>query len=341
MEIEKYSYFYNEYYTFMNLFLKPYHISRANHPNLEKASSSSALNLGKMELAKSIVSVKQVRDNKELTRLQSERNELFRSDKNNVVKIRLIDSSMENIRGKIDKRGQRLREMGQQPIVSQQPQIGRATLSTQDTIVKASSPNSTLLDAMHKQESFDKSKHELLGKGSRGNVYRSGSMVIKVFNEASSDQIFHELNMCNAWLKDSGYTDSQASLYGKNYLRMPYREGEFPSNEQVKTVITDMFGKGFMIGDPRSNNFVLDQKGTIHPIDFGLVFRHSDIDSITSDCAAEIVRDYVKGGYACVPVELKADYASCISQLDSKCYALGSVNVIELRRAGLLNLGCS
>lgn len=327
----------------MNPIFKPYHIGRASHPNLEKASSSSALYIGEMELAKSIVSVKQVRDNKELTRLQSVRNELVsRFDKNNVSKIRLIDSSIENIRGKIYKREQRLREMGQQPSqVSQQPQIGLATLSTQGRTVNASSPNSTLLDAKHKQESFDKSKHELLGKGSRGNVYRSGYMVIKEFHEASSDQILHELNMCNAWLKESGYTDSLASLYGINHLRMPYREGEFPSNEQVRTVITDMFEKGFMIGDPRSNNFVLDQKGTIHPIDFGLVFRHSDIDSVTSDCAAEIVRDYVKGGYKCVPAELKADYASCISQLDSKCRALGTVNVIELRRAGLLNLNCS
>lgn len=99
-----------------------------------------------------------------------------------------------------------------------------------------------------------------------------------------------------------------------------------------------MHSKGFMIGDAKSNNFVVDEQGSVHPIDFGLVFQRSDIENIASDIAAEIVSDYVNGGYGLIPDEYKAEYSRCINELESKCKVLGKINVRDIIKAGLLNL---
>jgi hypothetical protein len=111
-----------------------------------------------------------------------------------------------------------------------------------------------------KSESFDKSQYVFFGKGSRGNVYRDGNNVIKEVNGASKDQIAHELNTCNEWYKQGGSSYSEARLLGEHHLQMPFKEGQSPTNEQVKAAISDMHSKGFMIGDAKSNNFVLMNK---------------------------------------------------------------------------------
>lgn len=287
---------------------------QADKFNLDNASSSSALKLGNVKLAEN------VREDKILYQLKDNASFLV---KNYSSKISVADDLIEKKQGNIDKR------------------IRKSNITD---LLKSDTPSNTTsstvpsLETKLKIESFDKPKHDFLGKGGRGTVYRSGNMVIKDLNGASNDQKNHELNMCNAWHKENGYTANQASYLVKNHLQMPYREGKFPNNEKVKTVVSEMFKKGFMIGDQKKENFVVDKHGTIHPIDFGLVFQRSDIDNVASDVATEIVKDYAKGGYKLVPAELKSDYSKYINQLESKCHALGTVNIKELIRAGLVSI---
>ncbi len=288
--------------------------------NLEKASSSYAFKLGKKELAKNIISIKNVRDEKKLKQLQDRKSQLLSdSAKGNATMIRLVNDSIEKTQGKIEKRERRLNQYGP------------------PSLLKINTASKTVPSSIPKSESFDKSQYVFLGKGSRGNVYRDGNNVIKEVNGASKDQISHELNTCNEWYKQGGSSYSEARLLGEHHLQMPFKEGKSPTNEQVKSAISDMHSKGFMIGDAKSNNFVVDEQGSVHPIDFGLVFQRSDIDNIASDIAAEIVSDYVKGGYRLIPSEHKVEYSRCIRELDSKCKILGKINVRDQSRAGLLN----
>ncbi|CAB1261509.1 serine/threonine protein kinase [Vibrio cholerae] len=298
----------------MNVFTKVNHMIQVKNGNLEKASSSYAFKLGKNELAKIIIGIKNVRDEKKLKQLQDRKSELLsESAKNNVTKILLVKRSIEKNEGKTKKRERRLNQYGFKTVPSSIP------------------------ETISKSESFDKSQYEFLGKGSRGNVYRDGNNVIKEVNGASKVQIAHELNICNEWYKQGGSSYSEARLLGEHHLQMPFKEGKSPTNEQVKQAISDMHSKGFMIGDAKSNNFVVDEQGSVHPIDFGLVFQRSDIENIASDIAAEIVSDYVKGGYRLIPDEYKAEYSRCIRELDSKCKVLGKINVRYISKAGLLN----
>lgn len=306
----------------MNVFTKANHIIQVRNGNLDKASSSYALKKGKTALAKEIIRVKHVRDDEKLKKLQGKKSQLLSdSPKSNATKIRLIDKSIEKTQDKINKRDHRL---------NQYDLSGVSKIGTASKAVPSSIPTS-------KSESFDKSNCVFLGKGSRGNVYRDGSSVIKEVTGASKAQIDHELNTCNQWHKKSGSSYSEARLLGEHHLKMPFKEGKSPTNDQVKAAISDMHSKGFMIGDAKSNNFVVDEQGTVHPIDFGLVFQRSDIDNMSSDIAAEIVGDYVKGGYRLIPNELKDEYSRCIRDLDSKCKVLGKINVRDQSRAGLLN----
>ncbi|WP_404272984.1 hypothetical protein [Vibrio cholerae] len=130
--------------------------------NLEKASSSYAFKLGKNELAKIIIGIKNVRDEKKLKQLQDRKSELLsESAKNNVTKILLVKRSIEKNEGKTKKRERRLNQYGFKTVPSSIP------------------------ETISKSESFDKSQYEFLGKGSRGNVYRDGNNVIKEVNGAS------------------------------------------------------------------------------------------------------------------------------------------------------------
>ncbi|MCS6232534.1 hypothetical protein G3488_16910 [Shewanella baltica] len=308
----------------MIVFTKANHMIQVRNGNLEKASSSYAFKLGKKDLAKNIISIKHVRDEKKLKQLQDRKSQLLSdSAKGNATKIRLVDDSIEKTQGKIEKRERRLNQYGPPSLLK---------INTASKTVPSSIPETT-----SKSESLDKSQYVFLGKGSRGNVYRDGNNVIKEVSGASKDQIAHELNTCNEWYKQGGSSYSEARLLGEHHLQMPFKEGQSPTNEQVKAAISDMHSKGFMIGDAKSNNFVVDEQGTVHPIDFGLVFQRSDMDNIASDIAAEIVSDYVKGGYRLIPSEHKAEYSRCIRELDSKCKVLGTINVRDQSRAGLLN----
>ncbi|MCC4238553.1 hypothetical protein LL266_19045 [Vibrio anguillarum] len=300
----------------MNVFTKANHMIQVRNGNLEKASSSYAFKLGKTDLAKEIIRVKHVRDNEKLKQLKGRKSQLLSdSAKGNATKIRLVDESIEKTQSKINKRENRL------------SQHGLPSLLKSDTASKT--VPSPILETTSKSESFDKSNYVFLGKGSRGKVYRDGNNVIKELNGASKYQIAHELNICNEWHKQSGSSYSEARLLGEHRLQMPFKEGKSPTNDQVKAAISDMHSKGFMIGDATRDNFVVDEQGTVHPIDFGLVFQPSDMDNIASDIAAEIVTDYVKGGYKLIPSEHKAEYSRCIIELDSKCNVLGKINVKE------------
>lgn len=172
-----------------------------------------------------------------------------------------------------------------------------------------------------------------------GVVYKDGCDFVIKETTMSNGMIAHEANMCNEYNLKSGGTGNIATVTG-NHIRMPFLSGKEPSEENVIDGVKALYDKGFMIADACPSNFLRCQSGEIVPIDFGLVFKRDELDSIDSQVKIEIVRDYIKGGCEYIPSELKTEYISCISKL-YQCLGDQSssidVNVRELRKAGLLS----
>ncbi|WP_182036410.1 hypothetical protein [Vibrio diabolicus] len=94
----------------MNRIINIYHNFRANQSELLSASSSSALIIGKLELAKNIISVKNARDNKKVNELCQNRRIFTSLGKGYESKVKSLDASIENLKGKIHKREERFRK---------------------------------------------------------------------------------------------------------------------------------------------------------------------------------------------------------------------------------------
>ncbi|WP_277208594.1 hypothetical protein [Vibrio misgurnus] len=281
--------------------------------------STSAEKIGNYSLAKKIISVKNASDNKKINdlRLSIETN-IKLNDKDKAKKL------IGNLQAKINNRMERL---------SKYENVKFSEKNNSKFETKSSLPTSSNIQI---EDIFNLSDNSFLGSGSRGKVYRSGSIVIKDLKTTFHEELTHELLMCNAWLEATGNKDKKAKIYAGNQISMPYRDGIHPNNESVKKIITTMFEKGFMMGDPCSENFILDKNGNLHPIDFGLFFKFSDLESIPTTIASNIIRDYVNGGYKNIPTILKSEYNKCIEKLDNKSPTLGRMNIRLLVRSGII-----
>lgn len=174
-----------------------------------------------------------------------------------------------------------------------------------------------------------------LGAGSRGRVVREGDRVVKSFRQPDQAAIDHELAMCNAYLQATQGKPT-AFLQGSE-LVMPYVHGEVPTAEEVMQAVRELFAMGFMMGDPAPANFVKTADQRVVPVDFGLMFQLKGGSSLGRGIKAEIVHDYIQGGYRGVPTPLRADYAKVIKEFDvelGRDSPARSCNVRELKRAG-------
>lgn len=182
-------------------------------------------------------------------------------------------------------------------------------------------------------------QQELIGKGSRGEIYKDGSdFIIKKLLTTSNEEIAHEANMCNAYNLMRGETTNVATITG-GCIRMPFLSGGKPSFQDVFDGVEILYQMGFMIADARPSNFLKREGGEVIPIDFGLIFKRDELDNINSSIKKEIVHDYVKGGYEYIPSNLIEEYTSCIKKLDISLAdesQLGQMKVKELMNAGLL-----
>lgn len=174
-----------------------------------------------------------------------------------------------------------------------------------------------------------------LGGGSRGRVVQVGDQVVKSFRLPDQAAIEHELAMCNAYLQAT-QGRSTAFLQGGT-LVMPYVHGEAPTAEEVMQAVRELFAMGFMMGDPAPANFVKMADQRVVPVDFGLMFKLEGGGSLGRGIKAEIVHDYIQGGYRCVPESQRADYAKVIKEFDvelGRDSPTRNFNVKALKRAG-------
>lgn len=180
---------------------------------------------------------------------------------------------------------------------------------------------------------------EFIGKGSRGKVYRDGDdFIIKKLPAASIAEIEHEANMCNAYNLKKGKVTSVATVK-ENTIRMPFISGLKVTSHDIFNGVQTLHQMGFMIADACPSNFIKSLGGEVIPIDFGLMFKRNELDSIDLNIKKEIVQDYIKGGYKYIPKELINEYRSCITELDNSLgneSPLRNMNVKALIKAGLL-----
>ncbi|TNF69133.1 MAG: hypothetical protein EP298_05305 [Gammaproteobacteria bacterium] len=70
-----------------------------------------------------------------------------------------------------------------------------------------------------------------------------------------------------------------ASSENTNTMYTPWIEGSEPSREEVQQAVDDLFKQGYLIADPKPDNFKKLPNGKIIPIDFGEIF-HTSSDAI-------------------------------------------------------------
>ncbi|MGC3030441.1 type III secretion system effector BopA family protein [Burkholderia sp. DN3021] len=179
----------------------------------------------------------------------------------------------------------------------------------------------------------------LIGSGARGRVHRTGDQVIKSFKTMDKTAIAHELAMCNSHLKTSQRGLPEARMEG-NTLVMPYIAGETPTMDEAKAAVRELFDLGFMMGDPSPANFVKTASGSVVPVDFGLMFKIDERNTVCRSVMGEIVHDFIKGGYKCVPKSLKHEYLRVMGELGQalgKDSPVRKFNVKNLMAAGWFN----
>lgn len=49
---------------------------------------------------------------------------------------------------------------------------------------------------------------------------------------------------------------------------MPFINGKAPNFEDTLLGVSDLFNKGFFIGDPKPANFLKTPEGSVEPVDF-------------------------------------------------------------------------
>lgn len=181
-----------------------------------------------------------------------------------------------------------------------------------------------------------KETKQLLGKGSRGNVYKDGENVLKKTKNLTPNEIFHEANMCNEYNITKGRFQNAATIVD-NCIGMPFINGKTPNFQDTLTGVNHLFKKGFFMGDAKPSNFLKTPEGSVEPIDFGLVFKQDTLESIDNEVKKNIVSDYIKGGCRYIPKEIKKEYHSCIVKLDDilgKDSPTRKMNIKMLLQAG-------
>ncbi|NWD03740.1 hypothetical protein [Pseudomonas gingeri] len=121
-------------------------------------------------------------------------------------------------------------------------------------------------------------------------------------------------------------------------LIMPFIQGEIPTNIEVEKAVKELYGHGFMMGDPAPRNFIKNGAGSVVPVDFGLVFGTNEYLGLPAQIKTEIVHDYVKGGHHCVKGGVRDHYTQVMREMDE---SLGDksptrrINVKVLLKSGL------
>ncbi|WP_282396783.1 hypothetical protein [Pseudomonas sp. PS01298] len=177
----------------------------------------------------------------------------------------------------------------------------------------------------------------VIGTGSRGQVEKHQDRAIKSLFKPDPKALKHEMNMWNAYLHATGKPGE--AYMERGHLNMPYIEGGLPTDQEVKDAVDNLFKLGFMIGDPKAQNFKKTPGEEVVPVDFGQVFKPDRISDIDPRVMSDIVHDYAKGGFKTIPEGLKADYRSAITdmaKLQGNHNPLRRMNVRELRRAELI-----
>lgn len=177
---------------------------------------------------------------------------------------------------------------------------------------------------------------QLLGKGSRGTVYKDGETILKKTKKLTPNEIFHEANMCNEYNITKGSFQNAATIVD-NCIKMPFVNGKTPNFQDTLTGVNHLLKKGFFMGDAKPSNFLKTPEGSVEPIDFGLVFKHDTLESIDDEVKKNIISDYIKGGFRYIPNEIKKDYHSCIEKLDDilgKDSPTRKINIKMLSKAG-------
>lgn len=178
---------------------------------------------------------------------------------------------------------------------------------------------------------------QLLGKGSRGTVYKDGESILKKTKNLTVNEIFHEANMCNEYHIKIQSFKKPATIVEKR-IEMPFINGKTPNFQDTLTGVNDLFKNGFFMGDAKPSNFLKTSIGTVEPIDFGLVFKRDTLEFIDDEVKKNIISDYIKGGFRYIPNEIKKEYHSCIAQLDDmlgKDSPTRKINIKTLSKAGL------
>lgn len=176
-----------------------------------------------------------------------------------------------------------------------------------------------------------------IGKGARGCVYKRDMFAIKIYKHYNNLSLMHEAKMCNDYNRKKNNLNNIAVVVN-NSITMPYLSGKTPSASETLSGIKELYDLNFLMGDAKPENFIKCDDGHIYPIDFGLIFEKGKLTDIDVETQKNIIHDYVKGGFRCIPAELKADYKSCMGQLDEilgKDSPLRKINLKELSRAGL------
>ncbi|CAG9431268.1 AarF/UbiB family protein [Providencia alcalifaciens] len=192
----------------------------------------------------------------------------------------------------------------------------------------------TLIQTKKHQENGEKS----IGNGARGRVYRSGDSVIKKFKTFDPIAAQHEISMCNLYNFKSNNPVPNAVIIN-NTIKMPFIEGKVPTAIEIRDGIAQLHEKGFFIADAKPANFLVTEDNKIVPVDFGLMFTAENLISLDKNIKIEIVRDYIKGGYRCIPSELKPAYIQQIKQLDQRLSndsPVRSLNIKELKKSGFM-----
>ncbi|MDN0087438.1 hypothetical protein QVN42_08525 [Yersinia nurmii] len=182
-----------------------------------------------------------------------------------------------------------------------------------------------------------KEEKKLLGKGSRGAVYKDGESVIKKTKNLTLNELFHEGNMCNEYNIKKGSFQNAATIVG-NCIEMPFINGNTPNFQDTLIGVNYLFENGFFMGDANPSNFLKTPEGSVEPIDFGLVFKRDELECIDDEVKKNIISDYIKGGFRYIPSEIKKEYNSCIVKLDDilgKDSPTRKINIKALSKAGL------
>ena len=96
---------------------------------------------------------------------------------------------------------------------------------------------------------------------------------------------------------------------------MPYVEGGVPSTGEVLEAVKSLYEQGYMMGDPKPDNFKVTDDGVV-PVDFGLVLKVSDPLSLDGSVKYSVVNDYLKGGHNYVHGTITAEYQNVLMALD-------------------------